>query len=826
MRNGLPFSKPKVRLFGDIGEAQAHLGEAYNLLFRVRQFCEASGVPVFSMQRSLPDGALVTAAVVGTEEIVAVTAGATASHQRKKPVRKLLPELVGRFFATPCSADHPSGYTPPREGTPYPGPSSVWEAFPQYDIPPDAAPKDITSDNAELTPVQTKDLEPGNVTWWSEAIKVKGEVLVLSWDGTQGRYAGATSAVVPTYYVNPTPNALGNSVLQGDGHDSSSIYSGARSSNVHINGVPMIGSVYGAWALRRTEETALEILAVSVGPSNLSLWAGPLPEAVLDALKEKDFSGEPSNVFSTMQLVQTSPNITISGIIHDPFINASATKCLLLARVRINTLPSDEGFFYYDGGSTNRPAEDLTSSVQSTYTVALLEWDFQENKLRTVDVSFFEGQTGGYEFSAESERIVGPPPTEGGLGNTTSQRLTGRKTYQTRRTKEHELLCADYKGDELVYLYADTTYTWPGYTLAEESFSSDIGTYVYSDGVYNWREEKFDKIQSSSITFDGDLSAATTLVHSKHGVVDALQIEQHNENFSYGGARGYHFQWRHTLTGSLDTSELIFSSAYGGAYVDSYVTLYGYLGWTGSFGSTDLLQPSFTSIDATLAVSVLGGDLRADSFLYEFVTRDASKTYVFDYEAYNPYGNRVTAAGGPVVTESSANEAVLKLYKRGSITEVARTTPPSRQVAVVQSMQYRLDDTLVGRTVNDPPYFYATYLNQFKQHLPIRKPGWNYQPPLEPTHPDYSASARERNDYVSFAADTTGDYIYYGVCQPESWDGRVEKNAFIIHGIEHVIEDQKYAPGMKSTLSKPVFFGKAVDKVLELDLGEEVESEN
>ena len=814
MRNGLPFSKPKVRLFGDIEEAQAHLGEAYNLLFRVRQFCEASGVPVFSMQRPVPGGGLITAAVVGAEEIVAVTAGAVTTSQRKKPVRKLLPELVGRFFATPCSAEHPSGYTPPRDVTPYPGPSSVWEDFPQYDVPPDPAPKDITSGNAELTPVQMKDLEPGNVTWWSEAIKVKGEVLVLSWDGTQGRYAGAALNVVAVNYPRPTPNALGNSVLTGGGSDDSSVYSTVRSSNVHINGIPMIGSVNGAWALRRTDDGALEILAVSVGPSNLTLLAGPLPEAVVDALKEKDFSGEPTNVLSTMQVVQTSPTIGIGGLVHSPFINASATKCLLLAEVKISDLPSDEGFFYHYGGGTNTPPEDLTSSAQVGYTVALLEWDFQANTLHTVDVSSFFGQTGGYSYSATSEYVPGPD-------STSSQRRAGEKQYATRSTTEHELLCADYKADELVYLYADTTYTWPGYTLREESFWSSLGTQRYYDGSSLAYERKYDQRHSSSLVFSGKLSAETKLTHSATGVLDEWAIECDNEDFSYGGERGFHFAYRVLSS----TRELLFSSAYGGASVEYVPHLY-HPYWEGRWGAADLLRPVFTSFDATVAASILGGDLRTGSFLYEFVVREATKSYIFDYSAYGISDSRVTAVAGPVVTESTKNEGVVKLYRLGAVAEVARTTQPKRQVAVVQSMQYRLDDTIAPSMPHDAPHFYATYPNNFKLGLYARKPGWNYQPPLEPTHPDYQASARERNEYVSFAADTTGDYIYYGLCQPESWTGRVEKNAFIIHGVEHVLEDEKYAPGEKSTLSRPVFFGKAVDKVLELNLGEEVESEN
>lgn len=90
MHDGLPFSKPKVRLLGSPGEAQAYLGEAYNLLYKVRAFCEASGAPVFAMSRNMPDGAVVTAAVIGDEHIVSCTPPAP----RTVPERKL-PESEG-----------------------------------------------------------------------------------------------------------------------------------------------------------------------------------------------------------------------------------------------------------------------------------------------------------------------------------------------------------------------------------------------------------------------------------------------------------------------------------------------------------------------------------------------------------------------------------------------------------------------------------------------------------------------------------------------------------------------------------------------------------
>lgn len=70
MRNRLPFSKPKVVLMGDPGEAQAYLGEAYALLFKVRQICQESGAPVFGMSRAMPDGAVISASINGGLESV------------------------------------------------------------------------------------------------------------------------------------------------------------------------------------------------------------------------------------------------------------------------------------------------------------------------------------------------------------------------------------------------------------------------------------------------------------------------------------------------------------------------------------------------------------------------------------------------------------------------------------------------------------------------------------------------------------------------------------------------------------------------------------
>jgi len=119
MRNGLPFSKPKVRLYGEPGDAQQYLGAAYNLLFKVRQFCEASGAPVFAMQRTLENGAVVQAAVFGQEESVAAyppgfTPTVVVDDSKKVlPVQVYHSRLVWKpegFVITPRSEAAPDGW--------------------------------------------------------------------------------------------------------------------------------------------------------------------------------------------------------------------------------------------------------------------------------------------------------------------------------------------------------------------------------------------------------------------------------------------------------------------------------------------------------------------------------------------------------------------------------------------------------------------------------------------------------------------------------------------------------------------------------------------
>lgn len=111
MRNGLPFSKPRVRLYGDRVQAQARIGDANLLMHQVRQFCDAAKVPVYSLRKELPDGSVVEASVFGAIEIVTVWGGkglAGGAGTSVFPAR--LVWMVEGFVITPRSAAAPDGW--------------------------------------------------------------------------------------------------------------------------------------------------------------------------------------------------------------------------------------------------------------------------------------------------------------------------------------------------------------------------------------------------------------------------------------------------------------------------------------------------------------------------------------------------------------------------------------------------------------------------------------------------------------------------------------------------------------------------------------------
>ena len=79
-----PFSKPRVRIQAAEGiDANQYLGAANTLLYKVRSVVRTAGVPVFALSQKFPNGLVLTAAVIGNEEIVSIRPVAREEATRK-----------------------------------------------------------------------------------------------------------------------------------------------------------------------------------------------------------------------------------------------------------------------------------------------------------------------------------------------------------------------------------------------------------------------------------------------------------------------------------------------------------------------------------------------------------------------------------------------------------------------------------------------------------------------------------------------------------------------------------------------------------------------
>jgi hypothetical protein len=249
MRNGAPFSKPRVRLHGNTGDAQTYLGAAYNLLFKVRQYCEAAGVPVFAMEHRLENGAVVQAAVFGQEEIVQCYPPEHKGGARRKVLEGETPIPV--FYGWPQSSSFSVSnlsYLPPEAGG---------KALRRWDDFLHTSPRNFAYDRDERI---------GSLTWWSNSVLYLGLPMVVSWFAGTGRYAERAGSAGTAFL---TPDPLFESVW----------FNGRR---VRLSGMPwhpttsLMNRVWSA-GLRRETVAGEEAYVLYVVGRDQAYKSGPLP---------------------------------------------------------------------------------------------------------------------------------------------------------------------------------------------------------------------------------------------------------------------------------------------------------------------------------------------------------------------------------------------------------------------------------------------------------------------------------------------------------------------------------------------------------------------
>lgn len=809
MRNGLPFSKPKVRLFGDPGEAQQYLGEAYNLLFKVRQFCEQSGVPVFSMQRQLPNGALVTAAIVGAEEIVSAFPPANGRPVEVRRGLKKIPYFLANFYGTPSSEDHPAGYVPQHPQHPeaqYPGPVSVWAKYNRDNVPPAPAPK-TPEDKNELTPAHPIEEQPGNCTWWSELVKFKGEPVVLSWKhpfGMQGRYGFVSTTV---FYPRPdglfniydygfldslnpvksaTPNGTGSAYTNLSGRQSVWL-NGAR---INFDNL-FTSSIYGA-ALRydKVEGRGEELMIYVVTKSGATLWLHkcPVPSATLAALKSgaKDFD------FSKAETVSLTPVKSLNKsvqVVQPCFFNASATACTTIA-----VLSGIDGFehsSYPDYGDNQDAA-------------SVLEWVFDNPSVSVIKTAYVQ-----VDYQQAGKRYSNTDESVGIYNGKLAEEFVGGSIYSSENVS---VLAADYEGDTLVYIYSEVTTVEKSDAYSYSKFETGAGSTVISTSgnivVYQLVPRAINITASVS---PGNIKTTARLIHSRKGV-----IEEQTRSSQSGD--GYSFSSESTLTGTYTRDNSLRITVANDIEATGNFVLIGYE----SDGDAIYDYPRIsagTLVDANgeinLAFSVLGGDLRLGSFLYEIVEES-------DIVRWNlPMSLKKTGAltyFGRSEEEPASGEREYT-FKSTVFFHTGQGTIQLAQADIKPSalIQLNEEDSSYGMFTGGYITGYGTDVAA-SQRTVYRVPNLaksinqHYDTPLELGEPGYSVFDRTKCKYVSFAADASGDYAYFGFCQPDTWVDPKEINAFKIKNTLHILEPETYAPGNFSTLSEPVFFGKVFDR--------------
>ncbi len=813
MRDGLPFSKPRVRLHGDVGEAQTYLGEAYNLLFRVRQFCEASGAPVFSMSRALPDGAVVTAAIVGGEEIVSCTPP-LSQRARVTPLRKrpVVDELIN-FYAVPTSMAHQSGYTPARQGVPYPGPSSVWENYPSDELPPKPAPLDPgNAGHPPLTPSYTLNQHPGALTWFSEQVREGGLPVVVSWRGPSCRYGRWGSL----QYTEGGGNYLTTALV---GSEVPSIYPGFsafadeqhvfaadaswRSDKIWINGRPAVvvpqqaptlpsGQSFSIWsaALKReqdpiTQEYSTFLYVVCrdhLYKGAISKWrAHPGPDK------------EPRSI--AVDLVGQFVDFPIEAWEQDfeiwqaPYINASCTKCV----------------FLYDG----------FGSGGTQYSTTLAEGDFDTLNVTSVHRSQFWTYFDGL---VETVGVNSTPIDE----NNALEEVTYSRTKGVQGEKTHVVIAADYKVDALIYIMEKRVdaYSPPETEVGRVSFLST-------------------RTQSDEVSVSRTMSPGQSSVTFEHSVLGDI----HSIEFTKGGSGTMHV--------AQDGGKEFWLTVENPPPATSSVTI----SWSGSY--RNVVQRDVVGFQSDIVFLsygfVVGGDLRFDAFALG-VSHPSLAGYVIDGE--------FSSTGTPcsMLYYSDTTPARIEFFAdpdRISLTDTMLFSPRvSYAVFVHGAKEFEVSgrlfpdvtEAIVNPSYGDPAFSYATARSgnysepAAEWATPIGTMSAGPSLPwigaytgLSQPHPavvvaiygDYDID--QKPGYAChFAFSPDGKYGYVGFRPPRLYDDTgsllqaAHYESWILKDDEGVvtqvaIEESEFAPGEASTLAAPVFFGANVVKYEEDD---------
>ena len=372
-------------------------------------------------------------------------------------VKKFEVPLISKFVATPSSKRYSGGYTPPAMPA-YPGPFSEWKNWHAKSTPPDP---ESAASSSRLIPVALfDDAVPGAMTWYSDAFTIGGKKVVLSWRGNNLR-AGIYDQPGGDYtlWKKMPSNCFGVTYPADHAGFDTFVW---LSDKIRVD----TGVAVHAAALRKIGSTTYLYVI-----SGHSVFRGVVkPFITLDGQKILNAALNGTSVAMALLGTASVPH-PLSQV---PFINASGTKAVLFHSP--GAIISD---FPLGAGDTPR-------------------WAVAELDLDTLAVTpVFSNKCEFNDFAY----------------STSESYSNGVQSLRSSRSGQLYLdvdlaLCADYKGDELVYVHLQFT---KNYSTSSLSFDCEFSeTSSPSENPFsNYSLTRVHSIASESFK----------LIHSKIGVL-------------------------------------------------------------------------------------------------------------------------------------------------------------------------------------------------------------------------------------------------------------------------------------------------------------------
>ncbi len=342
------------------------------------------------------------------------------------------------------------------------------------------------------------DAHPGNLTWWSNAIKVNRRPLVVSWYGKATRYGRADYYGAGKQWAS---SAQQDFLYGKTGSDARAHWDDAFRANVWTNGIrhatrkvvvvesdDTFVAVPVVSAALKKDEDGLWLWVVSFESAQLCVFKGlidPYSNGAVTLAKEFDID------FQVVSTGLTIGNPLWEGMIQPFYFNASCTKCASLLAVRqdspTNTTAGGmvAGLFtgtLYDGGTSQFVA--LVAEVDLVAQTTAFDPSHVDDP--TLEVT---GDTDGdaVDFLGLTEDTLDP----GYSGTFTGG---GTNTYDVTWTRQH-YGGVDYVGDQLTVAIVENVTVF--------SFV-DEGAYTYAivdnDGEDNARSGSLHRQIDKAVT--------------------------------------------------------------------------------------------------------------------------------------------------------------------------------------------------------------------------------------------------------------------------------------------------------------------------------------